>query len=159
MSDKVIEIMAREIDHRLWDRGAAIPNVESEQALADAQHDSLVRASDVISTLAAAGYRIASPDQVVVPREPMDAEMWWDADDPESPYDSVEDWAASRLFGDDEPVVAEFSFGTVLGCGFYLVEPYSPNEETDDVEYRVSKFQTRGEAEAAQAMLTEGEEG
>ncbi|MCK5446075.1 MAG: hypothetical protein KAI73_10675 [Rhodospirillaceae bacterium] len=57
------EIIARATDHHLWERGDAIPNVESEQSLADAQHDSLERANDVIKSLTAAGY-------VIVPREP-----------------------------------------------------------------------------------------
>ncbi len=57
MTDKA-EIIARATDHLLWDRGAAIPNVESEQSLADAQHDSWERARDVISALDAAGLTI-----------------------------------------------------------------------------------------------------
>ena len=52
------DIIARTTDHHLWDRGVAIPNVESEQALADAQHDSLARADDVIAALTAAGFAI-----------------------------------------------------------------------------------------------------
>lgn len=57
-NDEPQDIIARTTDHRLWDRGVAITNVELEQALADAQHDSLARAGDVIAALNEAGLRI-----------------------------------------------------------------------------------------------------
>lgn len=66
------------------------------------------------------------------------ADLYWNQDDPEIPYYTVEDWAAYEGIGMyTGPRTVTMQRAIRLRSITYKVTPYQPNEEWDDVEYKV----------------------